>query len=178
MGIIIFFLIILLPGYLLTRYLYEKIDAFLIPPLSFALGLGLLLISSIPSYIFRLDFTASATLIGIYSTILLFLVLKKGTLFKGIEFKKDFISILLLTLVLGTTLAMVWITPHFDGDALFHLAQIRKLAENSPVSPVEAVFPVDTVSPAYGYNVWYFALAIVAAAAQTDIVAVWAHLIL
>ena len=177
MDIVLFSLIILFPGYLLTRYFWKKIDAFLVPPLSFALGLGLLIISAIPSYIFRLDFAASTALIGIYSVILLFLVLKKGTLFKGIEFKKDFISLLLLILVVGATLVMFRIAPHVDGDIFFHFAQIRKLTENSPVSPIEAVFPINTVSPAYGYSVWYFAIAITGFLAKIDIVSVWNNLI-
>lgn len=197
MDIVIFFAVILLPGYLLARYLYsgakrrkkvadppldgeapyKKIDAFLLLPLSFTFGLALLLISAMPSYLLRLDFSASLAIIACYSITLLLLVLKKGTLFKGIEFKKDFIFFLLLILIAGSTLMMVWITPHFDGDILFHLAQIRKLAENSPVSPAEAFFPIDKVNPAYGYNVWYFAVAIVASIAKADTVVVWSHLI-
>jgi hypothetical protein len=178
MDIVLLFLIVLFPGYLLTRYLYEKIDAFLILPLSFAFGLILLMISAMPSYIFRLDFAASTALIGIYSAILLFLVLKRGTLFKGIELKKDFTSLLLLILIVGATLMMVYLKTGIGGnDALFHLAQIRKLAENSPVSATEAVFPINTVSPAYGYNVWYFAIAITGFLAKIDVVSVWRHLV-
>jgi hypothetical protein len=72
---------------------------------------------------------------------------------------------------------MFWINPHFDGDALFHLGQIRKLAVNSPISPNEAFFPIDKISPAYGYNVWYFAIALISSITKLDVTTVWSHLI-
>ncbi|HEX7456417.1 MAG TPA: hypothetical protein VF303_03045, partial [Candidatus Nanoarchaeia archaeon] len=177
MDILIFILIILVPGYLLLRLLFNKLDVFLVLPIAFVLGLLLLTLSALPSYIFFLNFLSSITIITAYTLALLLLVLRKKSLFLKLEFKFDFITLTLLILTIGAALMMFWVDPHFDGDALFHLGQIRKLAENAPVSPTEAFFPIDKVNPAYGYNIWYFAVALTAALSKIDVTTVWSHLI-
>jgi hypothetical protein len=108
----------------------------------------------------------------------LFLVsFKKRKLPLKLDFSADFVSYALLLLVVGASLMMFWIEPHFDGDALFHIGQIRKIAENSPVSVTEAFFPIDKINAAYGYSVWYFAVALISAVSKTNVVEVWSHLI-
>ncbi len=176
MDLIIFFLLILLPGYLITRLFFEELDFFAIFPLSFVLGLGLLFPVSSVSYIFRLSFTFSFFLVFVYTAVLFLLVLKGKRLLSGLKFDLDFSTKLLLLLVFGVTVGMYWIKPNFDGDALFHLANIRKLAENSPVTPFEAAFPIEKVNPAYGFNLWYFVIAFVVFASKVDTTQVWSHL--
>lgn len=172
-----FILLILIPGYLLSRIIFEDLDGFLIPPISFVLGLLLLVLAALPSYIFSLTFLQSSAIILTYLGVLLLATLIKGNLTSVNWPKPNFNIALLLLLVFGILIIMFFISPHFDGDALFHLGQIRKLAENSPVSPTEAFFPIEKINPGYSYNIWYFAIAIVAALSKTDVVLVWSHLV-
>ena len=177
MDTLLFLLIIFLPGYLLLKLFFGRYDAIIILPVSFVLGLLLLLLSVLPSYIFQLDFSVSILIIISYTALLLLLALRRGTLNLRLEFSLDYVLVNLLILVIGSTVLMFFINPNFTGDALFHLGQIRILTENNPVSPNEAFFPIEAINPAYGYNVWYFAVALISFISKIDVTTVWSHLI-
>lgn len=177
MDLIIFVLTVLVPGYLLFRVFYEEVDLASVLPISTSLGLTLLFFASFPTYLLAKEFSFGMAIVATYTLVLLFIVLKKSRLFSNITFKWDFISSLLLIVVVGSLLVMFFIAPHLDADALYHLAQIRKLAENNPITPFEASFPIQKISPAYGYNVWYFAVGMSAFFSGVDVISVWSHLI-
>lgn len=177
MDILLFLLILLLPGYLLLSLFFNKLNAFLLLPLTFVFGLILLVLSALPTYFFSMNFSSSIVIILAYSLLLALISLRRRRFILKIEFPKDFISYTLLVLVIGAAVMMIWISPNIDGDALFHLGQIRKLAENTPVSPTEAFFPIDKINPAYGYNLWYFVIALIANISGTDVTVVWSHLV-
>jgi len=177
MDILAFVLIVLLPGYLLTKLLFERLEDFALLPLSFVLGLLLLSPLALVSFIFRLSFAHGFLVILGYILLLFLLTVKRGALLKGISFSFDFPSKLLLVIVTGLIIGMFWVEPNLDGDALFHIANIRILAENSPLTPFEAMFSIEKVNPAYGFNIWYYLVAFIAFISGYDTVEVWSNLI-
>ncbi|MFC1687626.1 discoidin domain-containing protein [Patescibacteria group bacterium] len=81
--------------------------------------------------------------------------------------------ILTLLIVITGMLIVFNIQTNMDGDSLYHLAFVNKLAENTMVTPNDAMFNVDAIPAAYGYNVWYLPLAGMISVSGVDAPSIW-----
>lgn len=174
---LIFVLLLLLPGLLITITARRKFDIFDIPlylALSFALfvlpiTLGFILHTKI-AYIFIIYILP---IIGF----LTYLVMRSNLTGKQLKrfAKRDKLSQFSLMLILYSVIFYLiyrFLPLYMEGDMPFHLAHIRNIALNGALINAEAILkvPNQTINPAYAYNLWYGLSATVSNIFKIDVI--------
>lgn len=168
----------LLPGFLIFRTFFFKsfgVTPISAIPLSFLTSLILFFPLSILTYIaeFPILLLPVISLIISLALITYHTANKSWGSLKIETYKSPSIMILTLLIVITGMLIVFNIQTNMDGDSLYHLAFVNKLAENTMVTPNDAMFNVDAIPAAYGYNVWYLPLAGMISVSGVDAPSIW-----
>ena len=172
---LLYFFFFLAPGFLLINLLkgYKDKDFFSTIPVSFVFSLIIFFPISQLAYFLKLPLESVAFLYASSIIVLLFLGRKKITLPK---IKFDLANNLIWITILIIALWMIFVPAFLPGDASFHLGQIRKIIDLNRFVTDEAFFPTGLVTPAYGYNSWYGAIAVITKLSGLDLVLIWDRL--
>jgi len=156
---IVFLLVFIVPGYLLMKLFFDQINitfaSFL--PISFTSSLIFYFPLVLISYFFHLPIAILPIAAGLITVITLatIIVKKRVNKLKIPKPTKEFTFIALVIIVLFSIVISYQIKANADGDSLYHLGFINKIAENSTISPTDAFFKTNTIPSTYGYNAWY-----------------------
>jgi len=126
-------------------------------PISFTSSLIFYFPLVLISYFFHLPIAILPIAAGLITVITLatIIVKKRVNKLKIPKPTKEFTFIALVIIVLFSIVISYQIKANADGDSLYHLGFINKIAENSTISPTDAFFKTNTIPSTYGYNAWY-----------------------
>lgn len=174
------FVILIIPGYILTSLIFKKIQLYFFELLPMSLCFGLLYLApfAIFSYLVNLSITFLAHLYLIAVFLLLlgyYKIINREIHYNRLDIcdkpSRKIIIILLMVILLFFIISL-YFGGYISGNFLFHMSFIRKLVEFPGVQYHNAYIKQYSTWT-YIYNVWYIFIAMLSKISNVDPIKVW-----